>query len=169
MTCAGEPLVRRIARLATTSRPLWVGVVVGARATRVACALRGTGVVIVRARHWREGMAASLAAGVRAAPRAARHVAILSADQWRVTPDDLARLVRAAGRLPAAADYAGRAGIPAVFPARLRPALLALRGDRGARALLAAGPIVAVPMPSAADDLDTPADLARLRAARVGA
>jgi len=91
---------------------------------------------------------------------------VLSADQWRVTTRDLARLVRAAGRAPAAARYAGRAGIPAVFPARLRPRLLALSGDRGARTVLATGTFTEVPMPTAAHDLDTPADLAHLRATR---
>ena len=82
-------------------------------------------------------------------------------------PEPAARFVRAAQRMPAAACYAGHAGIPAVFPARLRARLLALRGDRGARAVLALGAYARVPMAAAADDLDTPADLARLRAARV--
>jgi molybdenum cofactor cytidylyltransferase len=164
--CAGEPLVRRITRLAATLNPLWLGVVVGARAGAVIAALAGSGAVIVPARRWREGMSASLRAGVRASPRGARLILVLSADQWRVTARDLARLVRAAGRVPAAAAYAGHVGIPAVFPAHLRSPLLRLSGDRGARAVLAMGRFAEVPMPAAAIDLDTPADLARLRGTR---
>jgi len=125
------------------------------------------GAVTVRARGWRGGMSASLGAGVRACPRGAQRILVVSSDQWRITAADLGRLVRAAQRMPAAACYAGHAGIPAVFPARLRARLLALRGDRGARAVLALGAYARVPMAAAADDLDTPADLARLRAARV--
>ncbi len=167
VTLAGEPLVRRITRLARSLGPLWLGVVVGARATAVTAALAGTGAVTVRARGWRGGMSASLGAGVRACPRGAQRILVVSSDQWRITAADLGRLVRAAQRMPAAACYAGHAGIPAVFPARLRARLLALRGDRGARAVLALGAYARVPMAAAADDLDTPADLARLRAARV--
>jgi molybdenum cofactor cytidylyltransferase len=102
---------------------------------------------------------------VSAAPWAVRHIAVLSVDQWRVSDRDLDRLVRAANRLPAAAAYDGQVGIPAVFPGRMRPWLLALHGDRGARTLLARGPVNAVNMPAAGEDLDTVADLARLRAA----
>lgn len=159
----GEPLVRRVVRLAAGLRPAWIGVVVGADATRVAEALAGTGAVLVPARHWRSGMAASLAAGVRRAPRQARYLAVLSVDQWRLGAADLRRLWSAAGRQPAAAWYAGHCGIPAIFPQRLRSSLLALRGERGARALLEACGATAVPMPAAATDLDTASDLRQLR------
>jgi molybdenum cofactor cytidylyltransferase len=167
VTRAGEPLVRRITRLAASLEPMWLGVVVGARASAVAAALAGSGAVIVRARRWRDGMSASLAAGVRASPRGAQRILVVSADQWRVTAADLGRLVRAARHLPAAAGYAGHTGIPAIFPARLRRRLLGLRGDRGARAVLALGAFTKVPMATALDDLDTPTDLVRLRATRV--
>jgi CTP:molybdopterin cytidylyltransferase MocA len=162
----GEPLVRRAVRVAEALGPTWIGVVVGAGATRVAAALRGSGAEVVHAARWREGLSASLAAGVRRAPRRARRLLVMTVDQWRVGGGDLARLLAAPGRRPAAAAYAGRLGVPAVFPRRLWPALLQLRGDRGARELLERGPATAVPMTAAATDLDTPAELAALRAGR---
>jgi CTP:molybdopterin cytidylyltransferase MocA len=162
----GEPLVRRTVRVAESLRPLWIGVVVGASAARVAAALRGADVEVVLARRWREGLAASLAAGVRRAPPRARQLLVMTVDQWRLQSSDLARLLAAAGRCPAAAVYGGRLGVPAVFPRRLWPALRRLRGDRGARELLERGPAVPVPMPAAAADLDTPAELASLKAGR---
>lgn len=164
---AGEALVRRTTRMALQLRPAWIGAVVGARRTRVVRALAGLPVQVVTAHRWRDGMAASLVAGVRALPPGPRHVLVLSSDQWRLQARDLHRLVRARGRVPAAAAYASRAGIPALLPLALRRALLALRGDRGARALLG-DDVVAVPMARAAADLDTPEALTALRRAERG-
>ncbi|MEI8299532.1 MAG: nucleotidyltransferase family protein [Pseudomonadota bacterium] len=161
---AGEALVRRVVRQATSLRPAWIGVVIGARSGGVRAALASTSATLITARHWRRGMACSLVAGVRAAPRSARHLAILSVDQWRIDARDLRRLCARAGRVPVAAQYSGRRGVPAVFPRHMLPALLALRGDQGARALLQSDAVRAVAMPAAAEDLDTPADLRRLRA-----
>lgn len=52
--------------------------------------------------------------------------------------------------------------MPAIFPRSQFPALMALRGDRGAQTLLRSpkSHVSAVPMPSAAMDIDTPEDLA---------
>lgn len=158
-----EPLVRRAVRLAATLQPLWIGVVVGARASRVAAALASSGAELILARRWREGLAASLAAGVRRAPPQARRLLVLTVDQWQVSAADLRRLVAAAGPNPAAAAYGGHLGVPAVFPRRLWPALRRLRGDRGARALLERAAATAVAMSAAAVDLDTPDELVRLR------
>jgi molybdenum cofactor cytidylyltransferase len=161
-----ETLVRRAVRVAESLAPLWIGVVVGARAARVAAALGGSSAEIVRARNWREGLAASLAAGVRRVPRQARCLLVMTVDQWRVGGADVARLLAASGRTPAAAAYGGHLGVPAIFPRQMWPALLRLRGDRGARELLERGPTTPVPMPAAGADLDTPAELESLRRAR---
>jgi CTP:molybdopterin cytidylyltransferase MocA len=160
----GVPLVRRALGVALALRPRWAAVVVGAHATRVAAAVRGCGAPVVRARRWREGLAASLAAGVRAAPGDARWLLVLVADQWRLDGADCATLLARAGRRPVAASYAGRLGVPVLWPRSAWPALRRLRGDRGAQGLLQHSAL-AVPMPHAAADLDTPADLAELRAA----
>jgi molybdenum cofactor cytidylyltransferase len=162
----GTTLVARATALALALRPKWVGVVVGARAARVAAEVARLPVAVVRARHWRHGMAASLRAGIARLPRSASHVLVLSVDQWNIRIADLARLVTLCGRTPAAAGYAERAGIPAVFPRTWWRALTTLQGDRGARGLLEFPGTVRVPMPSAEGDLDTPAALRRFRECR---
>jgi CTP:molybdopterin cytidylyltransferase MocA len=68
--------------------------------------------------------------------------------------------------LAAAAQYGGRLGVPAILPRSAFSALLQLRGDRGAQGWLRANAarVVAVPMPRAAIDIDTPEDLVRAQA-----
>jgi molybdenum cofactor cytidylyltransferase len=60
-----------------------------------------------------------------------------------------------------ASRYAGTLGVPAIFPPHARPHLAALRGDRGAKALLPSTCAV-VDWPAGALDVDTPSDLASL-------
>ena len=89
---------------------------------------------------------------------------LLLADQPLVSADDLRRLAGTWRKQPqyiAAALYSGTTGVPAIFPRSLFQALLQLRGDAGARALLRRNTdrVVRVPMPSAAIDIDTPEDL----------
>jgi molybdenum cofactor cytidylyltransferase len=162
---AGVSLLLRTVTDALAFRPLTVVVVLGARASRLAAELRGVDARIVVARGWRGGLANSLATGIRAAPRAARHCLVLTVDQWRVGRRGLGALLKAAGHAPAAAWYADGAAVPAIFPARYRRRLTALRGDRGARALLTGADVRLVPMPEAAEDLDTPEALRRFRQA----
>ena len=64
---------------------------------------------------------------------------------------------------PAACGYGETLGIPAVVPRRLFPDLLSLRGDRGAKAVLLREQAAVLPFPEGLMDLDTPADLVRLR------
>jgi CTP:molybdopterin cytidylyltransferase MocA len=103
---------------------------------------------------------------LRAAPRDADAALVMLVDQPNVDAAALRRLLAAWRRrpaLPAAALYAGRAGVPAIFPRRAWPALLALDGDAGARAVLrAAADVSLVAMPEAELDVDTPRDLERL-------
>ena len=96
---------------------------------------------------------------------------VLVTDQVRLTTAALERLLRAHhGTLDAvmtpvtAAQYGGRLGVPAIFRAALLGELAGLSGDQGARKLLAAWAdrAVAVPMPEALDELDTPEDLEAL-------
>jgi molybdenum cofactor cytidylyltransferase len=111
-------------------------------------------------------MASSLACGVAALPSAADAVIIIPCDLPAVGAEDLAGLVaawRTAPELMAAAEFNGHPAPPAIFPRAVWPQLALLRGDQGARALLeGAAQHIAVPMPSAALDVDTPAELARL-------
>ncbi len=168
----GLPLLRRAVEGAAEAAETDPIVVLGAGAPRLRALLRRTEVScrIVANAAWEEGLATSLRAGLAAVPRTAPAVMIVLADQPLVGRAALERLVRAWRRrpgLPAAAAYAGRLGVPAILPRREWPALRALTGDAGARAVLAAAPrVTPVAMPEAAFDVDRPEDLARLARGR---
>ena len=115
---------------------------------------------------WREGLAGSLRAGLDALPRTVRAALITVVDQPDVDAAALRRLIvawRTRPGVPAAAYYSGRAGVPAILPRRLWPAVRLLEGDVGARALLRGmRGLTLVEMPEAALDVDTEEDVARL-------
>ena len=163
----GQTLLRRAARLAAAVAPGRTVVVLGARAATMTRELQGLPVQAVHNRRWREGLATSLAAGVRALPPEARAGLVLLADQAAVTPEDLERLIAAGGAIRATSRGRSRelARPPVILPRRCFGRLLRLRGDTGARGLLKdpAETVITVPVPSAAIDIDVPADLRRLR------
>lgn len=164
----GEPLVRRAAVRLLAVCSAGVVVVGGAGHGGLVRVLAGLPVRIVRAPGWPAGIGLSLRRGVRASSPAARGLLVWVADQTGVEAEDLAALAAAwaaAPDRPAAAVYAGHAGVPAIFPGALRARLVGFAGHRGARELLRGEPCTHVPMPAAAEDLDTPADLDRLAAA----
>jgi CTP:molybdopterin cytidylyltransferase MocA len=143
-------------------------VVLGAQALRIRALLRrhAPGARTALNPRWSSGLASSLRAGLRAAPRDAPAVLVILVDQPDVDAGALRRLVAAWRRhpaVPAAAAYAQRAGVPAIFPRRSWTALQALHGDEGARAVLrGAAALTLVPMPEAEFDVDTREDLERL-------
>ena len=151
-------------------------VVLGAEHDAVAARLPPGAHRVVVNRRWAEGPGGSVAAGVREAVRgrpgdaAPAWLLLLLADQPRVSAADLRALLAGAAGSAAAmagAAYGGTVGAPACFGARHVPALLALAGapDRGAAALLRQTPgAAAVPMPHAAEDVDTPAQWEALTA-----
>jgi len=113
-----------------------------------------------------EGMGHSIAAGVAARP---------NADGWLVLPGDMPLIRAATLRAVAAAmpqqpvvyaQYAGRRGHPVAFSAELFSDLVQLSGDDGARRIVARYPSLGVDVndPGVLLDVDTPADLAMVRA-----
>jgi CTP:molybdopterin cytidylyltransferase MocA len=170
VTLHGEALVRRAARAALEAGAAPVVVVVGAGAAEVRAALAGLpDVDVVENADWADGMASSLAAGLRVLEHAGVAGALLTlADQPRVQARDLSALLAAfaAGAGVAAAEYAGTVGAPAVVGRARFAELLALRGDRGAGGWLRGlgSAVTRVPVPGAAFDVDTPEDVARLAA-----
>lgn len=133
-------------------------------------ALDGLSVTRVAVGDPEAGMAASLSAGIAALPASATAVMILPADMPDITADDVSALFAAFdGRtILRGASAAGRPGHPVLFPARDLPALAALTGDQGGRAVLTANPgrVKLVPLPGehAVTDLDTPEEWATWRA-----
>ncbi|HEV2700880.1 MAG TPA: nucleotidyltransferase family protein [Steroidobacteraceae bacterium] len=163
----GRPLLHLAVSRAVEVAGQSVTVVLGANAAELAPLLRHTPATVVINRDWAEGMGSSVRTGVARVPAAADAALLMLADQPAVTAEDLRRLVGTWRRQPrcmVAAHYAGTSGVPAIFPREDFPALCALRGDAGARALLKGGGerLVRVPLPSAAIDIDTPEDLLKL-------
>jgi len=112
-----------------------------------------------------EGMGASLACAVRAAGVADGYLVAL-ADMPFVRPSSIAAVRDAlAGGAPLAAPFwRARRGHPVGVAGEFVEELLSLRGDEGAKALLAANArrLVKIPVgdPGVIRDIDTPADLA---------
>jgi molybdenum cofactor cytidylyltransferase len=162
----GEPLVVRATRAGLEHCNAGLVVVTGAEQERVesvlAATLATTTAMTVHNADWPEGMAATIRCGVAASAADADALLLMLCDQPRIGATEIGMLINAWRAAPdsiAVSGYAGTRGVPAVFPARYREDLLALRGDTGARALFdAAKALTVVDMPAAAFDLDTPAD-----------
>jgi CTP:molybdopterin cytidylyltransferase MocA len=160
----GRPMMHAIVARAVEVAGSGVTVVLGAHAAELAPLLRHTPASVAVNRDWEQGMASSIRIGLAQMPPGTAAVMIVLADQPAVTAEDLRRLIAAWRRQPdglVAAQYAGTAGAPAIFPSWAFRELTELRGDRGARSLLQrhTDRLVRVPMPAAATDIDTPEDL----------
>ena len=156
----GATLLRRAAGTALAGGGP-VLVVTGFRAADMEAELAGLPLQVVRNPHWEEGMGASLRCGVAALPPASG-VLLMVCDQPAVSPDLLARMQEAHRLEPSAivaCAYGGSRGTPALFPARTFGELLAMGGDRGARALLQGPGVITIPFPEGAGDVDRPEDL----------
>jgi molybdenum cofactor cytidylyltransferase len=117
--------------------------------------------------HASLGMGSSLRMGVAAAPPNSSGFLLGLGDLPAMQPETIATVLRAADASPLSMVYPvwrGRRGHPVWLHTRYRPALLAVQGDQGARALLreCSGLGVEVPDPGCVLDVDTPADLALL-------
>jgi CTP:molybdopterin cytidylyltransferase MocA len=163
----GEALLQRAVARATELAGHGVTVVLGAHAAALTPLLRHSSATVLINRHWDEGLASSLRLGVAQLPVGTEAVMVTLADQAAITAFDLRRLASAWRRQPdsaIAASYDGHIGVPAVFPAHAFGLLQELRGDVGARAVLAhlADRVLRVPMPNASIDIDVPEDLLKL-------
>jgi CTP:molybdopterin cytidylyltransferase MocA len=134
------------------------------RAERVARAVADEVIVVTEQLNpdAAEGIASSIRAGVRLAGDDAR-ILITLCDQPLITAEHLRALLEVAAPI-VATGYAGTAGAPAVFAPSLVPELLALRGDRGARAVIEAHREIArvIPFEDAAIDIDREDDVREL-------
>ncbi len=153
----GENLLERAVRVAREAGCSLVVVVLCASAEviRSQCSLGDAWVLVNEG--WAEGMASSIRLGVGALS-GIDGCLVLTCDQPAVTAEHLARLI---GNEVRASRYAGRNGIPAFFPAAVFGDLMELRGDMGARELLAG--VGSVELEGGELDVDTLRDLVRAR------
>ena len=158
----GETLLDRAVRLATEIGCDPVVVVLGASADAIQaqCALRGAQVLFNG--EWAEGMGSSVRVGVGALEEEIEAAVLMVCDQPAVTHSHLTQLLSWDGAGPLASRYAGRQGVPALFPKSSFGMLRALVGDAGARTLLKTAQ--ALDLPDGELDIDTPRMLAEARA-----
>ncbi len=110
--------------------------------------------------HWEEGMGSSLRL-------AAEHVEggmlVFLGDMPLVPREAALAVLSRAGERPVAPSFEGRRGFPVYLPAGLRPRLLELRGDVGARDLLREGcDLISMDAPGVVWDIDTESDYLEL-------
>jgi molybdenum cofactor cytidylyltransferase len=144
-------------------------VVLGARADDIRAAVDFHGAEVVVCDDWETGMAASLRCGVEALGDASWAVVTLG-DQPRITSRLIASVCDEAARAGDSAaavrtTYDGVPGHPVALSRALLDEVRSLRGDVGARELLAAHRVVTVEADrdSRPGDVDTPDDLEALR------
>ncbi|HEU5102523.1 MAG TPA: nucleotidyltransferase family protein [Roseiflexaceae bacterium] len=169
----GRPLVRAAAETALAARLEPLVVVVGGARAEVEAALAELPLRIVFNPEYAAGQSTSLRAGIAALDAHAEAVVVLLGDQPFVTTAIVERLVAEwlSTKAPIVAPiYAGQRGNPVLFARAVFPELLDIRGDQGARSVLAADPSrihpVAFDDPRPLTDIDTLEDYERLRVKR---
>ena len=140
-----------------------VVVVLGSGADEVRARADLAGCEVVRNPDWESGMGSSLRAGLAALAADSPAALVSLVDTPGVTPEAVARLLRAyrGGAQLAAAAYGGKRAHPVLIGSRFWPeAIRGAVGDAGARALLAAHApeltLVECGDVARPDDIDTP-------------
>ena len=114
---------------------------------------------------YEQGLASSIACGVRSVAESADAILLMLADLPLITTEHLTNLVNAWAESPqtiVASAFEDTLGPPIVFPKADFAALLRLTGDRGARPIIDANKerVQAIACEEAAFDIDRPEDLA---------
>ncbi len=138
----GEPLVRRIARIAVQAGLSPVIIVTGAYHEQVAAALTGLPVAIAHNPDWKSGQSSSLRVGLQSGLDRANFLpgafCFLLSDQPQVSIQVLQALVETHARTMApviAPMVDGQRANPVLFDRRTFPDLMELKGDIGGRAI----------------------------------
>jgi molybdenum cofactor cytidylyltransferase len=137
---AGTPMIARTVDAVLASRARPIHVVVGHQADAITAALATRPVTIVPAPDYKDGLSASLRAGLAALPPDTAAALICLGDMPLVRAADIDRLLDAydpaEGRLIIVPTHNGQRGNPVLWDRSFFPAMSALTGDTGARSLL---------------------------------
>lgn len=166
----GETLVRLAVTAAFSARCDHVAVVVGEHAREIQADLAGLACDLVVNHEWRDGLAASIRAGLQhllTGDHDIDAILLLACDQPLVDAPGLRGLMElreTTGKAIVSSAYADTLGIPALFARSVVPKLLELAGDHGAKELILSLPdeVAAFPFPAAAIDINRATDLEKL-------
>jgi molybdenum cofactor cytidylyltransferase len=167
----GMAIVRRVALAALESRAQSVTIVLGHEGDRVADALAGLDVKLVRNAEYAQGLSTSLKAGLASLPADVDGAIVCLGDMPRITAEHIDRLIAAfapkEGRSIAVPVHKGKRGNPVLFGRTLFAEILEAEGDTGAKHLIGrhADEVAEVDLGSDAIfiDIDTPEALAQLK------
>jgi molybdenum cofactor cytidylyltransferase len=166
MPWRGRSLLRHAAESAIASGAAKVIVVLGAEAQAMQLILADLPIATVVNERWQTGMGSSLKVGlatlVSIKPTVSAAIVML-ADQPMVGESAVSELTAVhcrTGKPICASAYAGTLGPPALFAASQFAPLARIGDAEGAKRILSESPdnVAAVPMDSAAVDIDTPED-----------
>ena len=157
----GRPMAQYLVDACRTVAGAETFIVLGANRSAIEPELDLANVGVIGNEGWREGIASSIRVAVTALAERYSALMFVAADQIAVSGGDLQKLAdhwRHAPDRIVAARHGDGAGIPAVFPRSCFRELVGLRGDSGARKLIAryGDRVTVLEMPSAAIDVDTP-------------
>ena len=163
LTWRGEPLVRHVAKTALRAGLNPVIVVLGADADAIEPVIKDIGLRIVINQAWMDGVSTSIKTGLSALKEDVGGVIFLQADQPQIPVQLVSSLIeehRNTLNPIVAPQIDGVRGNPVLFDQTVFPALSALEGDRGGRALFSHYPIDWVTWhdPKALMDIDSPGD-----------
>ncbi len=163
----GEPLVRRAARTALNAGLSPVVVVTGSGAAEVAQAVHDLPVCLVHNPDWSEGQSTSLRAGINSLAGQVGGAVFLLSDQ-PFASEELVRMLVDAHRQSLDAVIAPQVGErrtnPVLFDREAFPALAAITGDVGGRAIFDRFPVRLLPWQDSRllFDIDTAEDYRKL-------
>lgn len=168
---SGEPLLRRIVRIALDVVPDEVFVVLGANPEEHFKVIEDLPIKSVYNDNWQKGMGSSIKAGLNHLLEVSptiNAVMILVCDQPLLTTDHLKKLKQtfiASGTPVAAMAYSNTVGVPAIFEKSLFPDLINLPDDKGAKVMLEkkSSVLLTIPFPEGSIDLDTPDDYEKFK------
>jgi molybdenum cofactor cytidylyltransferase len=164
LTIAGETLIARTSRIVASTHPGKTIAILGAHAERMCGQLEGA--LAVFNPDWATGMASSLRVAADALAGRTDPVLVVVVDQLALDEGHLRQLLASHdGSRDTVTAYGDTRGVPAVLRATTLRRAVSLTGDSGFRALWHDETPYAVLAEAFADDLDTPADVARAVAA----
>ena len=137
----GKPMVRRVVEAALGSAAFPVLVVTGHQDAETRQALTGLDIVLVHNPDYAEGLSTSLKAGIAAVPPEAAGALVLLGDMPQIASAHLDQLIvafRDKGGAIVVPTHVGKRGNPVLWPRACFEEMRRLKGDAGAKRLLAA-------------------------------